>query len=215
MFDHSSEEVKKEGKFKRFLLSSWTPVPSWTKTIAILLICGILLIIFGIILCIIDSAIVEVKVRYDNQCSIGDECTVKVTIPEEMKAPVFVYYELTNFYQSHRRYLTSKSSSQLKGEEISLGDAESSCSPMVKNKDLGQTKAYKSGIDLDPEAVAIPCGLGAVTMFRDTFSLLTPGNAAITINEKDITWDGEIGNKFKNFDLTKQWMDMEIGRAHV
>ena len=38
-----------------------------------------------------------------------------VTVPEKMKAPVYVYYELDNFYQNHRRYVKSRSDSQLSG----------------------------------------------------------------------------------------------------
>lgn len=33
-----------------------------------------------------------------------------------MKPPVFVYYELNNYYQNHRRYVKSRSSLQLLGE---------------------------------------------------------------------------------------------------
>jgi hypothetical protein len=34
-------------------------------------------------------------------------------VKEKMKAPVYVYYELDNFYQNHRRYVKSRSDDQL------------------------------------------------------------------------------------------------------
>lgn len=53
-----------------------------------------------------------------------------------MKAPIYFYYELENFYQNHRRYVKSKSSTQLSGEVISLSDAEKYCDPIIYNSDL-------------------------------------------------------------------------------
>ena len=35
--------------------------------------------------------------------------------PEDMSGPIYVYYELTNFYQNNRRYLKSTSTKQLLG----------------------------------------------------------------------------------------------------
>ena len=40
-----------------------------------------------------------------------------------MKAPVYVYYELDNFYQNHRRYVKSRSDSQLEGENVYFASA--------------------------------------------------------------------------------------------
>jgi hypothetical protein len=33
----------------------------------------------------------------------GNTCLVSLTAPRLMRAPVFLYYELDNFYQNHRR----------------------------------------------------------------------------------------------------------------
>ncbi|KAG6777332.1 hypothetical protein POTOM_017151 [Populus tomentosa] len=34
-------------------------------------------------------------------------------VPKHMKSPVFIYYELDNYYQNHRRYVKSRSDAQL------------------------------------------------------------------------------------------------------
>jgi len=43
------------------------------------------------------------------------ECPITLEVKETMKAPVFVYYQLDNFYQNHRRYVKSKDYKQLMG----------------------------------------------------------------------------------------------------
>lgn len=39
-----------------------------------------------------------------------------------MQAPVFVYYELNNYYQNHRLYATSLNPDQLGGSQPSVSD---------------------------------------------------------------------------------------------
>jgi LEM3 (ligand-effect modulator 3) family / CDC50 family len=74
-----------------------------------------------------------VQVQYDGEgtdpallaaCGIartnqGKTCTVPVRIAEDMAPPVRVYYELDNFFQSHRRYVLSVDSTQLLGSVLS------------------------------------------------------------------------------------------------
>ena len=44
----------------------------------------------------------------------GTLCNVSVVVASHMRAPVFVYYELENYYQNHRRYAMPSSSSSWK-----------------------------------------------------------------------------------------------------
>ena len=43
---------------------------------------------------------------------------------KDMVAPVFMYYELDNFFQNHRRYVESRDNTQLKGK---LEEEPTSC----------------------------------------------------------------------------------------
>lgn len=44
-----------------------------------------------------------------------------------MKPPIYVYYELDNYYQNHRRYVKSRSSLQLLGEVCVVVSAGEFC----------------------------------------------------------------------------------------
>ena len=103
-----------------------------------------------------------------------------------MAGPVFVYYELHGFDQNHRLYANSVSDSQLKGNTISLSDAQTTCSPIVTNADISVLTAI-DGTALDPLAVANPCGMIAYSLFNDSFSL----GAAVTIEDTNIAWPSD------------------------
>ena len=96
-----------------------------------------------------------------------------------MAAPIYVYYELTNYYQNHRRYVMSRSMPQLMGKEIDSTQADQ-CSPIIYNSDLdfvnGTALSYVNGQELDPNAIAYPCGLIAKSLFNDTYSLYYTNN---------------------------------------
>ena len=68
--------------------------------------------------------IIEVSQRYDNieTCSkikkddFTTTCSVDITIDAAIAGPVYVYYELKNYYQNHRTYVKSRDTGQLRGE---------------------------------------------------------------------------------------------------
>lgn len=49
------------------------------------------------------------------------------------------------------------------------------------------------------DAPANPCGLIAKSFFTDTYKLYSDSSLStqITINEKDIAWENDVGTKFK------------------
>ena len=86
-----------------------------------------------------------------------DVCTLQFTIPEDIEPPVLFYYHLTNFYQNHRRYVASFFDKQLKGDNVTAGQVNSSsCTPLIWDSE--KQKPY------------YPCGLIANSMFNDTFT---------------------------------------------
>jgi len=117
-------------------------------------------------------------------------CTLEFTLPNELEAPVFFYYRLTNFYQNHRRYVQSFDQAQLKGDDRSYDQLEANdCSPLSGVKNDTMTKPY------------YPCGLIANSMFNDSFArpvLQNPqsgagdgGPVVFEMDQKGIAWDSD------------------------
>ena len=100
-------------------------------------------------------------------------CTLDEELASDIPQPVYVYYQLDNFYQNHRRYVKSRSNEQLQGEYIEVADLDD-CDPIKTNADLGRPTAYDGSTDLQSEEnkgkPAFPCGLVAKSFFNDTFT---------------------------------------------
>jgi hypothetical protein len=114
---------------------------------------GIVFLAIGIMLYVMSDKIQEVELKYapevDGCAEAGPnaECNMEIEIETPMAAPIFVYYQLTNFYQNHRRYVKSRSYSQLmgytEGDDINdiqnplpVDEVKTDCEPIVTNADL-------------------------------------------------------------------------------
>lgn len=84
---------------------------------------------------------------------------------------MYVYYQLDNFYQNHRRYVKSRDANQLNGKYLPV-DKLGDCDPIIKVGDLWQHQQFNlNGKPLKENDPAIPCGLVAKSVFNDTFQL--------------------------------------------
>ncbi|KAK2429569.1 hypothetical protein P8452_43164 [Trifolium repens] len=133
--------------------------------------------------------VVEVRLQYDDVCIFNDykddaiayikdekidkACRKTLDIKKKMKAPIYVYYELDNFYQNHRRYVQSRSVKQLRSK---AGEKEvRSCRP------LGHMTNHQP---------VVPCGLIEWSLFNDTYKI-SRYNKDLMINKKDIAWKSD------------------------
>lgn len=133
---------------------------------------GLLFIILGSVITVADNEVVHQEIRYDNQCTMNTTCTVAATVDSNMKAPIYVYYRISKFYQMHRQYIQSKDTEQLSGEAIA---APETC----------------EGADKDASGnVYYPCGLIANSKFNDTFALTVDGTLMTGTNwdSSSIAW---------------------------
>jgi hypothetical protein len=92
-----------------------------------------------------SDKIVEYSVQYDGAgtssqyaaCQLANSsdtsvCTITFSVTEKMTGPVYLYYQLDNFYQNHRRYVKSRSDAQLMGTILYADDtALADCEPLV------------------------------------------------------------------------------------
>jgi len=102
-------------------------------------------------------------------------CTIKLDIPTTLKAPVFIYYRLTNFYQNHRRYVKSFDQNQLMGSTASSCDnLATACDPLrcagsddtAINRNNDAIKSILRSSDaIAKAAMYYPCGLIANSLF--------------------------------------------------
>lgn len=110
-----------------------------------------------------SDQIVEIEQRYDKDCVAYKEtekdkieelkrkdpndpevrtCWVDFKdIPEAgIPGPIYVYYQLDNFYQNHRRYVKSRDNLQLNGQYKTVKELSSACDPIVQVKDLWENQ---------------------------------------------------------------------------
>jgi len=131
---------------------------------------------------------------------VQQTCQMQVTIPSDMSLPVYFYYKLTNFYQNHRRYVKSRSDTQLSGQSIT---DTSACDPLISEPG-GSVPALVQGISM------YPCGLIAASTFNDVFSISIqpasnssgpPGPSNICTSncwdKSSIAWSSDISQKFQ------------------
>ncbi|KAK2615454.1 hypothetical protein N8I77_002205 [Diaporthe amygdali] len=122
-----------------------------------------------------------VNVTFDGVTNQTQKCMIQFTIPEDMGPPVLFYYQLTNFYQNHRRYVNSFYNDQLAGKAVSASDVSGSTCEPLKLED-GTNKPF------------YPCGLIANSIFNDTFySPYSVGdeNSPYNMSETGIAWDSD------------------------
>ena len=203
-------ETLKKSKFRQQKFPGWRPLPTISCITIIFISAGVFFIIFGIFILIFTGQIKEFKFRYDLFCAEkrrhSEKCEMSLSIPETMKKPIFIYYQINDLRQNHRFYMDNKSNKQLKGEEVSKEDLEKSndCDGALYNKDFDF---------LDPDKypeddVAFPCGLIAKSFFRDNFTLWQMSGKEINVTTE------EIANKKDRDDLSNvglkdsQWLDV-------
>lgn len=196
MADEEKEASKRpeDSDFKQQRLPAWQPLltPKWV--ILTFLIVGVVFIPIGTLIVTASNDVVEISVRYDDSCgadscnfTIPDSCSCDraLTVPEDMEGPVYVYYELSNYFQNHRRYVKSRSDTQLRGE----GGDTGTCTPLEDNADGD---------------IFYPCGLIANSFFNDTFKLCTGSDFSDCADDfparwkkRGIAWESDVDHKFK------------------
>lgn len=146
---------------------AWQPIITPRTLYVVFLSLAIPFIAIGAAIIDASSKVVEHSWQYDGagntnpNCAVGmtglssqeaKVCTLEWTADRDLAAPIFVYYGLDNFYQNHRRYVKSKSDTQLAGTIYSSsGDTGiSDCSPAISNNGK----------------VLHPCGLIANSFFN-------------------------------------------------
>jgi hypothetical protein len=140
-------------------------------------------------------------------------------VDEDIKGPIFIYYEINNFYGNHRDFIKSKIWSQLKGEINVDSNNNSACEGarlMSEMFDGDETKykTYKN-ILLNKTSFANPCGLIAKAYFTDEYEIIDNNNKKINITSEGIANEYDkkyVFKRYKNNPENFQWIDVENGK---
>lgn len=198
----SSTKTSKKPQYSRFTqqeLPACKPILTPGLVMAAFLILGLAFIPIGLSHLSASDNVVQLIDRYDEACIpasssnpeeangkrisyIQDDktdktCTRNLTVPQKMKQPIFVYYQLDEFYQNHRRYVRSRNDQQYRS-----------------------ASAERKTANCDPEAEVngnpiVPCGLIAWSLFNDTYSL-SRNDIALPINKNGIAWESDKTSRF-------------------
>ena len=90
-------EKLKQSKFKQQMLPAWRPVPSFGSTMIIFGIFGLIFLTLGITLYVMSERIQGVIQKYDD-CVLKEPCSKIINIDSDIPQPIYVYYQLDNFY---------------------------------------------------------------------------------------------------------------------
>lgn len=200
-------------------LKSLTPKCDAKCAIIFMVILILIFIGTGLPIMLSANSIKEYSKEYSS-CKLGEECHVEIKVDELMKAPIFLYYELDNFYMNHRDFVKSRSYPQLRGEVHYDNKVALRCEGALFMSEIfdNDTSKYKtwSGKRLKGSDVANPCGLIAKSYFTDTYTLLNDKAIAVTINEIGISNDYDRQYMFKRYNEsdTRQWIDVENGKLY-
>eukprot|EP00771_Trimastix_marina_P000091 gnl/Trimastix_PCT/1095.p1 GENE.gnl/Trimastix_PCT/1095~~gnl/Trimastix_PCT/1095.p1 ORF type:complete len:337 (-),score=73.70 gnl/Trimastix_PCT/1095:91-1101(-) len=178
-----------ESRLKQQNLPAWTPVMTPLKFILTLLIIGGVFIAVGIPAYISSHILPEIAIPYAKSCPNNPHalCNVSFKIEKTIEPPIYVYYQLNNFHQNHRRYVKSRSDAQLAGQNVTSYSALTDCEPL---RSVNGSKKWKDFIN--------PCGLVAASQFTDRFELQTSGGAPIAWDNHGIAWESDQKTKFHN-----------------
>ncbi|XP_055990072.1 cell cycle control protein 50B [Sorex fumeus] len=187
---------------KQQRLPAWQPLLSASIALPLFFCAGLAFIGLGLGLYYSSNAIKELGYDYTGypepgNCSLcavagtpppGCSCAWYFSLPELFQGPIYLYYELTNFYQNNRRYGVSRDNAQLSGLVYALRQPANECAPYQYSA---------SGLPI------APCGAIANSLFNDSFSLWhqrEPGGSYVEVplDRTGIAWWTDLHVKFHN-----------------
>ena len=207
-------------KLLRQELKSYTP--EWNSKCSMItdLILMISSLSIGILLLYYTKRQKEIEIDYTN-CIPNQEniptsnnkiCKIEFKITKKIKKPIFIYYQLKNFYLNHRKIIESKNWNELRGEDV---NTKTNCKDAYFMGDLfnKNTQYYTNewGHNFTETDIASPCGLLARSYFNDTYNITFSNGTYIDIDETGISNDYLKKHFYKRRKDYKnlQWIDIE------
>ncbi|XP_069801298.1 cell cycle control protein 50C-like [Dendropsophus ebraccatus] len=161
--------------FKQQRIPAWTPTLTPESVLSSFFLIGIFCLAVGISWIVATTNVKEVWITYSDNPDCSNctklrenssnsekpcSCFVSFSLGEKMQGDVFLYYGLSNFFQNHRRYVTSRYDAQLLGRNVTTKQN------IEKNSYCAPFSAYNNGTPM------APCGAIANSLFNDTIMLI-------------------------------------------
>ncbi|XP_072275071.1 cell cycle control protein 50B-like [Pyxicephalus adspersus] len=188
--------------FTQQRLPAWQPLLSASIILPLFFFVGLSFIGIGIGLYYSSNNITEYEYDYtgvstDHPCYLcatnvsehiyNCSCNITFNLTSSFSGPVFMYYELSNYYQNHYRYMISRDDKQLSGILDNLKNPANECTP------------YRVNQEQKPIA---PCGAIANSMFNDVITLYYYNSSGtyeeVPLTGKGIAWWTDYNIKFRN-----------------
>ncbi|XP_004488549.1 ALA-interacting subunit 3-like [Cicer arietinum] len=202
----------KYSKFTQQELPACKPILTPRAVISAFLLVSVVFIPIGVASLMASRKVVEIVHRYESSClpknitnkvayiqnpTTDKTCNITLKVDKDMKSPIYVYYQLDNFYQNHRRYVKSRSDEQLRDPKEE--NSTSACKP----EDIANNRAI------------VPCGLIAWSLFNDTYRF-SVNNKNLSVNKRGISWKSDREHKFGKDVFPKNFQSSPmIGGAHL
>lgn len=190
-------QTLKKSKFRQQKFPGWRPLPTISCITIIFITFGVIFVIVGILILIFSSHVTEFKFRYDLICNKTLNCQIPITIPEKLKKPIMIYYQINDLRQNHRFYMENKSDKQLKGEDVSKEDLEKNnvCENNLYNEALG-----------NDGGISYPCGLIANSFYRQNFTF-EAGGKELNVTTEGIAYKSD-RDYYKLIASKNYWQDV-------
>lgn len=175
-------------------LSSWRPLLPWKGAILLFAIGGCVLLLLGLVFFFVARGQFEARIRYDDVCELNSRCEFEVALPGRVSGRVELRYELDGFYQNHRRFGLSRIDSQLMGQFVDFAGMANA----APYRSVGDSENMSDWI--------LPCGLFAVSVFNDSFSV-----SGGDFSETGLTFSAERERLFqplsREYTSGRKWLD--------
>ncbi|XP_064487843.1 cell cycle control protein 50A-like [Ornithodoros turicata] len=187
--------------FKQQRLKAWSPLLTAGTMIKFFVGTGIAATVIGVVLLVGNKELQEYQFDYTNCKAVNTNrtcasilqinprlsciCLEPFQLPQDIVAPVHMYYSLTDYYQNFRTYVQSRDDAQLLGKPCHV---RYHCAPY--RREPHTRKCY------------YPCGSIANSIFNDTLRLKYKTDKPHTIrdvplNFKEISWPTDRELKFR------------------
>ena len=174
--------------FSQQRIDAWRPLLTPKIVVFVLFIIGTIFTGCGVLFYFMMKNAQEVSVRYDELVEGKPWALVPITLEKDMKGNTWLFYKLTNFFQNHRRYIYSRSDSQLRGEYVEYDDMPTDLEGFIS---VNNSK--------DPADMYLPSGAIALSFFNDTYTFYNnTAGATVTAFDAGISWRSDKEKLFKN-----------------